>query len=129
MNQFWEMLDYEGYSLWRCNYLYNEENKILFKTSNLVSGFLQRSGDVRKWAFGCMWILGNEELGLEVTGMWLIRGKSIQPLIDANDDAAYYQWINIPFPISDENKLKVKELWCSETEIENKIVSDYKCFK
>jgi elongation factor 1-gamma len=47
MRQFWEMFDAEGWSLWQCEYNYNAENKVLFMTSNLVSGFIQRSGEIR----------------------------------------------------------------------------------
>lgn len=35
----------------------------------------------------CMQITGKEEEELIVSGGWLIRGQSIQPLMDANDDA------------------------------------------
>lgn len=52
MKQFWEMFDAEGWSLWICRYKFNEENTRLFMTSNLVGGFVQRSGEIRKWAFG-----------------------------------------------------------------------------
>jgi elongation factor 1-gamma len=58
MDQFWQIFDPEGWSLWICRYKYNAENKKVFMTSNLVGGFLQRSGDVRKWAFGVMQITG-----------------------------------------------------------------------
>jgi Elongation factor 1 gamma, conserved domain len=37
MKQFWEIYDPEGWSLWICRYKYNEENKKVFMTSNLVS--------------------------------------------------------------------------------------------
>jgi len=129
MEKFWEMYDPNGFSLWRCDYKYNEECTRLFMTSNLVSGFLQRSNDVRKWAFGCMWILGEEGKKIEITGLWLIRGDSIKPLLDANDDAEHYNWQRIEHPVSDADKEKVKELWCSETHIEGRVVADYKCFK
>jgi len=129
MEKFWEMYDASGYSLWRCDYKYNEECTKLFMTCNLVGGFLQRSNDVRKWAFGCMWILGEEGKKIEITGLWLIRGDSIQPLLTANDDAEHYNWQRIANPVTDADKEKVKELWCSETVIENRTVLDYKCFK
>jgi len=129
MNKFWGMYDSQGYSLWRCDYKYNEENTKLFMTSNLVSGFLQRSGEVRKWGFGCMWILGEEGKNIEISGLWLMRGDSIKPLIDANDDAEHYHWVKLEHPISEGDKAKVKEYWCSEDFVEGRPVLDYKCFK
>lgn len=35
----------------------------------------------------CMQITGKEGDELLVSGAWLIRGQSIQPMVDANDDA------------------------------------------
>lgn len=39
---FWDMYDPEGYSLWFCDYKYNDENMVSFVTLNKVGGFLQR---------------------------------------------------------------------------------------
>lgn len=44
---FWDMYDPEGYSLWFCDYKYNEENTVSFVTLNKVGGFLQRNSTVR----------------------------------------------------------------------------------
>ena len=76
------MYDKEGWSLWICDYLYNDENKKGFMTANLVSGFIQRSDSLRKYAFGNMSILKSEsEAFYRVKGAWLIRGRSIQPML------------------------------------------------
>ena len=48
---------------------------------------MQRSGDVRKWAFGVMQITGEEGKELVVSGAWLMRGDTVKHLCDANDDA------------------------------------------
>jgi elongation factor 1-gamma len=128
MNTFWDTFDAEGWSLWLCRYNYNAENTVLFMTSNLVSGFVQRSGEIRKWLFGVMQVTG-QEAPHEVAGVWLIRGQSIQPLIDANDDAEYYTWTKIEAPVSDENKALVKAFWCNEDELEGKKIVDCKVFK
>jgi elongation factor 1-gamma len=45
MKQFWEIYDPEGWSLWICRYKYNEENKKVFMTSNLVSPVYNRYHD------------------------------------------------------------------------------------
>lgn len=37
--------------------------------------------------YRCMQITGEEGVELLVSGAWLIRGQSIQPMVDANDDA------------------------------------------
>lgn len=45
---FWANYDAEGYSIWRCDYKYNDELKMTFMSSNLVGGFFQRLESARK---------------------------------------------------------------------------------
>ena len=79
MNTFFEMYDSNGWSIWRGDYQYNDELKVLFMTSNLIGGFIQRTEEIRKWLFGTCTIRGKEELGgMKVTHYFLIRGDSIQ---------------------------------------------------
>lgn len=129
MRQFWDLFEPEGWSLWICRYKYNEENKKVFMTSNLVGGFVQRSGDVRKWAFGVMQITGEEGKELIVSGAWLMRGDTIKHLQDANDDANWYDWQKIDVPVSDADKASIQEFWCSETTLEGRPIVDCKVFK
>ena len=56
MNTFWETIDTAGWSIFRGDYKYNEECKVLFMTSNLIAGFIQRTEEIRKWLFGTMTI-------------------------------------------------------------------------
>ncbi|KAI3460701.1 hypothetical protein Pfo_017364 [Paulownia fortunei] len=71
---FWDMYDPEGYSLWFCDYKYNDENTVSFVTLNKVSGFLQRMDLARKYAFGKMLIIGSEA-PYKVKGLWLFEGQ------------------------------------------------------
>lgn len=132
MNYFWEKIDLEGWSLWYQNYNYNDENKRIFMTSNAVGGFQQRSEEVRKWAFGVMDVLGTEETVLEIKGVWLLRGDTVEHLKAANDDANWYTWKMLAGPgkaISDEDKEVVRSFWCEENELEGKPIQDSKVFK
>jgi len=132
MNYFWEKFDAEGYSLWYQNYNYNEENKRAFMTSNAVGGFQQRSDEVRKWAFGVMDVLGTEETVLEIKGVWLLRGDTVDHLKAANDDANWYSWKMIGgkgVELTEENKKIVEGFWTEETELEGKPIQDSKVFK
>lgn len=92
MEKFWSTFDMDGWSLWHQNYNYNEDNKRIFMTSNAVGGFQQRTDEVRKWAFGVMDVLGTEETVLEIKGVWLLRGDTVEHLVNANDDANWYTW-------------------------------------
>ena len=101
-------------------------------SSNAVGGFQQRSDEIRKWAFGVMDVLGTEEAGLEIKGLWLFRGDTVQHMKDANDDANWYDWTKLAGPglePTDEVKKQVQDFWCSENELEGKPVQDSKVFK
>ena len=78
MKTFFETFDSEGYSLWFTHYdKYEGEGVLLYQTSNLMNGFLQRMDDkFRNYCFSMMAILG-EEPSLEIEAVWLFRGKTI----------------------------------------------------
>ncbi|CAH0517138.1 unnamed protein product [Peronospora belbahrii] len=127
MTWFWEHLDTEGYSLWFCDYNYNNENTKMFMTCNAVGGFLQRSEAMRKYAFGVMDVCGAEGSEIIITGCWLFRGDSAQHMVEANPDAEYYTWTKAE--LNDETKARVAAYWCNEDELEGKPIADSKVFK
>jgi len=132
MSKFWGLYDIEGWSLWEQNYNYNEDNKRIFMTANAVTGFQQRSDEVRKWAFGIMDVVGTEETSLEIKGVWLLRGDTVEHLKNANDDANWYSWKMLAGPsvaLTDETKKTVADYWCSEEELGGKPIQDSKVFK
>ncbi|GMI48568.1 hypothetical protein TrCOL_g1491 [Triparma columacea] len=132
MEYFWENFDMEGWSLWHQNYNYNEDNKRIFMAANAVGGFQQRSDEIRKWAFGVMDVLGTEETVLEVKGVWLFRGDTVEHMKQANDDANWYTWKKLAGPglaPTDEVKKQVFDYWCQENELEGKPIQDSKVFK
>jgi elongation factor 1-gamma len=125
---FWENYDKEGYSLWFQAYNFNSECKVVFMTSNLVGGFVQRSDSLRKYAFGVMQVTGTQQ-GQKIQGAWLIRGQDIKPMLTENDDAEYYTWTKLDQPPTDEQKAKIEELWCAEDKIDGEQILDCKVFK
>lgn len=128
MNWFWEHLDTEGYSLWFSDYNYNKENTKLFMTCNAVSGFLQRSEAMRKFAFGVMHVVGAEGSEIKITGCWLFRGDSEKHMIEANPDAEYYTWTRVT-DLTPENKARIAAYWINEDELEGFPIVDSKVFK
>jgi elongation factor 1-gamma len=132
MNTFWETFDSEGWSLWLQTYKFNEDNKRIFMTSNAIGGFQQRTDEIRRWAFGVMDVLGTEETKLEIAGVWLLRGHTVEHMVNANDDANWYDWKPLSEkgqPVSEENKALVKAYWTNDTELEGKPIQDSKVFK
>jgi elongation factor 1-gamma len=88
---FWNNFDKEGYSLWFCDYKYNNELEKVFMTCNFVGGFIQRLDPLRKYAFGSLLIFGNDPK-LEIHGCFLFRGKDLPPQSKEIDDFELYDW-------------------------------------
>jgi elongation factor 1-gamma len=128
MPYFWENLDQTGYSLWFCDYNFNNECKVPFMTSNLVAGFVQRSDSLRKYAFGVMQVIGDQQ-SQKVLGAWLLRGQDIDPMLKENDDAEYYTWKKLDTPPTEEQKKRLAELWCAGEKIDGENILDCKVFK
>ncbi|KAL8223922.1 hypothetical protein R6Q57_019397 [Mikania cordata] len=125
---FWDMFDAEGYSLWFCNYKYNDENTVSFVTMNKVGGFLQRMDLARKYAFGKMLIIGNEP-PFKVKGLWLFRGQEIPKFVmDECYDMELYEWTKVD--LSDEaQKERVNQMIEDQEPFEGEALLDAKCFK
>ncbi|KAK4784087.1 hypothetical protein SAY86_018455 [Trapa natans] len=125
---FWDMYDPEGYSLWFCNYKYNEENTVTFVTMNKVGGFLQRMDLARKYAFGKMLVTGDNP-PYRVQGLWLFRGPEIpQFVMDECYDMELYDWKKVD--ISDEaQKERVNQMIEDAEPFEGETLVDAKCFK
>ncbi|CAJ1963782.1 unnamed protein product [Sphenostylis stenocarpa] len=125
---FWDMYDPEGYSLWFCDYKYNDENTVSFVTLNKVGGFLQRMDLARKYAFGKMLVIGSQA-PFKVKGLWLFRGQEIpQFVIDECYDMELYEWTKVD--IYDENqKERVNQMIEDYEPFEGESLLDAKCFK
>ena len=93
-----------------------------WKTSNSVGGFLQRCDEVRKYAFGCMAVLGTQA-PFEISGVWVFRGHSTGPMLDANPDAEYYEWTRMDVEDKAAREL-ASHYWCSSEKIGDKTIYD-----
>ncbi|BBG96219.1 hypothetical protein Prudu_004966 [Prunus dulcis] len=124
---FWDMYDPEGYSLWFCEYKYNDENTVSFVTLNKVGGFLQRMDLARKYAFGKMLVIGSEP-PFKVKGLWLFRGQEIPPFVmEECYDMELYNWTKVD--LSDENqKERVNQMIEDQEPLEGEVLLDAKCF-
>lgn len=125
---FWDMFDPEGYSLWFCDYKYNDENTVSFVTLNKVSGFLQRMDLARKYAFGKMLVIGAEP-PFKVKGLWLFRGLEIpQFVLDECYDMELYEWRKVDI-MDEAQKERVNAMIEDQEPFEGEALLDAKCFK
>ena len=122
------MFDPEGYSLWFCDYKYNDENTVTFVTMNKVSGFLQRMDLVRKYGFAKICIFG-ETAPYKIRGVWLFRGQDIpQMVLEECYDAELYEWTKVD--ITDEaQKERVNAYFEEPDEYDGEKLLEAKCFK
>ncbi|WOL13017.1 Elongation factor 1-gamma [Canna indica] len=97
---FWDMYDPEGYSLWFCDYKYNDENTVSFVTLNM-----------------------------KVKGLWLFRGNEIpQFVVKKCYDMELYDWTKVD--ITDEvQKKRVNAMIEDQEPFEGEALLDAKCFK
>jgi elongation factor 1-gamma len=119
--------DPAAYSIWFCDYKFNEENTMDFTTANLVGGFIQRSDAIRRGAFGTMLILG-DTTPYEITGCWMFQGDSVKEILENNPDAEYYTWTKADTSDAAAQK-RIADYWCTVDKLEGKTVYDSKLFK
>ncbi|MCO5566537.1 hypothetical protein L7F22_020214 [Adiantum nelumboides] len=125
---FWKMYDPEGYSLWFCDYKYNEENNVTFVTMNKVSGFLQRMDFIRKHGFAKMCIFG-ETGPFKIKGVWLFRGQEMpQMVLDECYDVELYEWTKVDITDAAQ-KERVNAYLEEPDEFDGEKLLEAKCFK
>jgi len=95
--EFWPKFDAAGYSFYTITYKYDNENTVYFKSCNAIGGFIQRSDDCRKYAFGVVNMYGaNEDTPpFHINGAWLFRGPEIIREMKAVDDHEYFNWVKV----------------------------------
>lgn len=106
MEHFFQHYDPEGYTIYFVHYdKYDGEGVVLYQTSNLMNGFLQRMDEkFRNYSFSQVAILG-EEPSLEIEGVWLFRGKGIpQEMLD-HPQFEYYQKRELDVKVEADRKL------------------------
>jgi len=126
---FFENIDRAGWSVWLCDYKYAEEQTALYKTCNLVGGFLQRLDKLRKYGFGSINILEIEDKSLfEIKGAWLFRGQDVPAEMTSCDDYELYSWKKADLD-NESDKNKITEYFNWEPKEEGRKFAQGKVFK
>jgi elongation factor 1-gamma len=126
---FWPQFDGKGFVFYTSKYNYDNDNTVLYMTSNLVGGFIQRCDDVRKYAWGVVNILGkNEDEGpFKLSGAWLFRGTEIPKEMKEVPDADGYTWTKVD--VSTPEGKKIIEQEYTADKLAGDAVLDRKYFK
>ena len=88
---FWEHFDHENYSIWRCDYKYNDELTMVFMSCNLIGGMFQRLDKLNKNAFASVCLFGQNN-DSTISGIWVFKGHQLAFELDDNwqiDYASY----------------------------------------
>ena len=106
---FWEKFDKDNYSIWRCDYKYNDELAMVFMSCNLIGGMYQRLEKLRKNAFASMALFGKDN-DSTISGVWVWRGHDLAFELseDWQIDYSSYDWKKLD-PNSEETKKMVND--------------------
>ena len=94
----------EGYSIWLAKYKYNEENKKIYMTCNLLGGFFQRLESARKYTFGSFGIFGEDDNN-EIHGIFVFRGQDVPFEVTDCPDYESYEFTKVT-DVNDETARK-----------------------
>ena len=73
---FWDMFDPSHWSIWWCEYKFNDDLEKLIMTQNVINGFAHQLHDMSEHLFGVLLVFGDEP-HLEIAGCFLIRGHHV----------------------------------------------------
>lgn len=107
----WKNWDAKAFSFWHVRYdkLPGECQK-LFLTKNLMTGFLTRADQCRKYALAVQGVYG-EEPNFETCGVWLWRGTEILEPMKEHAQFEVYQFKKLN-PEDPKDKALIEEYWC-----------------
>jgi len=114
LERFWKIVDLNGFSFWFMQYQkLPSEGKLLFKSNNSSSIFLQNLDRFRKYCFSCHGVYGVEG-NFEIRGVWMWRGTDVAPFIKEHDNFDYMTIKKLD-PTNENDKKLIAEYWLNIT--------------
>ncbi|KYK56807.1 elongation factor 1-gamma 1 [Drechmeria coniospora] len=110
---FWEKVPLEEeYSIWRCDYKYNDELTLTFMSNNLIGGFNTRLEGSRKYIFGSASVYGENNNSV-IQGAFVIRGQDHEGVFDVAPDWESYKFTKLS-PKNAEDRAFLENMWSWE---------------
>jgi elongation factor 1-gamma len=125
---FYENFDYEGFSVWRVDFKYNEELTQIFMSSNQIGGYMNRLEASRKYLFGSIGVLGITGSSI-ISGALILRGQEVKPVIEVAPDWESYAYVKLDLKGNEEDKKFFEAALAWDLEIDGKKWADGKNFK
>ena len=124
---FYENFDKDGFSVWRVDFKYNEELTQVFMSSNQIGGFFNRLEASRKYLFGSVGVLGENNASI-ISGTLILRGQDVKPVVDVAPDWESYEYKKLDLS-NEEDKKFFEAALAWDLEIDGKAWKDGKNFK
>ena len=102
----------EEYSIWRCDYKYNDELTLTFMSNNLIGGFNTRLEASRKYIFGRASVYGESNDSV-IQGAFVIRGQDHVGVFDVAPDWESYEFKKLD-PKNAEDRAFLENMWSWE---------------
>merc|ERR1712141_253301 len=134
IEHFWTLMTpevKENYSLWYCDYQYNDELNMDFMAANLVGGMFQRIEKLRKHAFASV-VVGGVTRDLNITGLWFWRGNSLafERSPDWMIDYEVYNWEKLDWDAPETKEMVAKYWsWDEKAQFDGKPFNQGKIYK
>ena len=109
MKWFWENIKFDEYSLWKMEFMYNEDLTLPFMSNNQIGGFFTRLEASRKYIFGSASVDGETNDSL-IQGAFVIRGQEHEPVFDVAPDWGSYKFTKLD-PTSEEDRKFLEAEW------------------
>lgn len=97
--------DKEGFSVWRIDFLYNEDLTMTFMSANQIGGLFARWEASRKYLFASVGVLGKTNDSI-ISGALVLRGQEAEPVVSVAPD-----WESYKFTRLDLSKPEDKEFF------------------
>ncbi len=111
--KFWNKFDPNGWGLWYLDYMKAEgECEVLYKTANLLGGFIWRIENMGRYGFGIHGIFG-EEPKLELRGAYMWRGTEVPFFMKEHPSFEFYKTRKLD-PNSPEDRKLLEDFWCAD---------------
>lgn len=121
--ELWKQYDPKGWSMYHLKYIkYEGECEEVYKTNNLLGGFLARCVHLGKYLFGTHLIAGDEP-NLVIEAVWIVRGTEIFPELKEHDQFDTYEWIKLDSEKEADRKLAEEFLTTRKSDIDVKKVN------
>ncbi|KAJ1970047.1 hypothetical protein IWQ62_000207 [Dispira parvispora] len=127
MDYFWKNYDPQGWSIWKVSFKYNSELTLTFMSNNQIGGFFARLERARKYAFGTLLVLG-ENNNNEIQGYFVIRGQEVPFEIYDAADYDSYEFVKVD-PTNPATKEEIGDYFAWEGPSLPKPCADGKVFK